>query len=105
MLVPSVSSPSSVPSSGASSLGTWQVVCWIDSKALFGDELTHRADVLPQAEAYVHRYGPGLVIYWFGHAPLKNLMGEEGGADGGNGGVAVAAFGVPNFIVLPGQGA
>ena len=28
-------------------------------KALFGDVNTHQRNVLPQAEGYVHRFGPG----------------------------------------------
>ena len=42
------------------------IVHWIDSKALFGDGETHAASVLPQTQSYVARYGPGLVVYWFG---------------------------------------
>ena len=44
-----------------------RVINWIDSKAMFGDEETHVNDVLPQVVSYVNRYGPGLVIYWFGY--------------------------------------
>lgn len=29
------------------------------AKALFGDVYTHQKNVLPQAEGYVHRFGPG----------------------------------------------
>eukprot|EP00934_Nitzschia_sp_Nitz4_P004059 Nitzschia sp. Nitz4//scaffold150_size53981//12331//13028//NITZ4_006672-RA/size53981-augustus-gene-0.33-mRNA-1//1//CDS//3329537056//4049//frame0 len=51
----------------------WRVVCWIDSKAMFGDSFSHNKQVLPQAESYVHRFGPGMILYWFGHAPLSML--------------------------------
>mmetsp|Transcript_47133 Transcript_47133/g.69833 ORF Transcript_47133/g.69833 Transcript_47133/m.69833 type:complete len:339 (-) Transcript_47133:564-1580(-) len=72
----------------------WKVVCWMDSKALFGDVRTHHADVLPQAEGYVHRFGPGVVLYWFGHAPLDRL-GD------GHGDVVVVGWDVPRYIMLP----
>jgi hypothetical protein len=47
-------------------------------QALFGDIDTHTNSVLPQVETYVHRFGPGLVIYWFGHAPLTRLGDGHG---------------------------
>lgn len=40
---------------------------------MFGDENTHHSDVLPQAEAFANRFGPGLILYWFGHAPKSRL--------------------------------
>ncbi|KAL7543008.1 hypothetical protein ACHAWF_007299 [Thalassiosira exigua] len=97
----------------------WKVVCWIDSKvrlsvhnlivrramhsrvlsqplgkALFGDVDTHHSSVIPQAEAYVHRFGPGLVLYWFGHAPLERL-GD------GRGDIVVAGRELPEMAMLP----
>lgn len=72
----------------------WKVVCWIDSKALFGDVQTHNSSVLPQAETYVHRFGPGIVLYWFGHAPLEHL-GD------GHGSVVVMGWNLPDSFILP----
>jgi len=42
------------------------MVSWIDSKATFGDERSHAAALEGQYQTYTNRYGPGLVIYWFG---------------------------------------
>ncbi|KAK1932063.1 Uncharacterized protein P3T76_012563 [Phytophthora citrophthora] len=47
--------------------GQIHVVNWIDSKAMFGDRDTHETENASQLQGYVNRYGPGMVIYWFGH--------------------------------------
>ncbi|RLN89620.1 hypothetical protein BBJ28_00014457 [Nothophytophthora sp. Chile5] len=47
--------------------GQLHVVHWIDSKAMFGDRHTHETENASQLQGYVNRYGPGMVIYWFGH--------------------------------------
>ncbi|KAE8970666.1 hypothetical protein PR003_g26026 [Phytophthora rubi] len=47
--------------------GQLHVVNWIDSKAMFGDRHTHETENASQLQGYVNRYGPGMVIYWFGH--------------------------------------
>lgn len=41
-------------------------VCWIDSKAKFGDDFTLNKDYTNSVSSYVGRFGPGMVIYWFG---------------------------------------
>jgi CDAN1-interacting nuclease 1 len=72
----------------------WKVVCWIDSKALFGDEATHKDSIKNQAESYIHRYGPGLVLYWFGHAPLELL-------DDSQGDIVICGWKLPDELLLP----
>mmetsp|Transcript_27924 Transcript_27924/g.41223 ORF Transcript_27924/g.41223 Transcript_27924/m.41223 type:complete len:358 (+) Transcript_27924:140-1213(+) len=71
---------------------SWRIVCWIDSKALFGDARTHKDSVLSQAESYIHRFGPGLVLYWFGHAPqLDDAQGD----------ITICGWNLPNNLLLP----
>lgn len=61
-LLPSLQVPVAVCVAG----GAWRVVHWVDSKACFGDERMHSQALEGQYATYVNRYGPGLVIYWFG---------------------------------------
>jgi hypothetical protein len=44
-----------------------QIVNWIESKATFGDEETHKVYLEDQLTSYKNRYGSGLVIYWLGY--------------------------------------
>lgn len=52
-----------------------RVVNWIESKASFGDKENHAGYLKNQYICYSNRYGPGLVVYWFGY--IKEL--EEDG--------------------------
>jgi hypothetical protein len=72
----------------------WKLISWIDSKALFGDIDTHHQSVVPQAESYVHRFGPGLIIYWFGHAPLHRLGSLAGE-------ITIVGWKLPQKYMLP----
>ena len=82
--------------------GTWRVVRWIDSKALFCDPVTHKYEVSKQAEGYVHRYGPGCVVYWFGWGGGGGRKGEEGG--GAEEGWFWTGGGMPRMRVNPDGG-
>lgn len=52
--------------SGSAVVYKHHVVNWIDSKAMFGDEKEH-LKYMKQYTSYRSRYGPGMVIYWFGY--------------------------------------
>lgn len=41
-------------------------IYWIDSKALFGDEIEHRRCIKKQFSHYLETFGSGMVVYWYG---------------------------------------
>ncbi len=43
-----------------------KIVRWIDSKAKFGCKFFLEKDYFDSVQSYVGRFGPGLIIYWFG---------------------------------------
>ena len=61
-----VRSRTSSGNSGNAVVFKHHVVNWIDSKAMFGDEKEHMK-YMKQYISYRSRYGPGMVIYWFGY--------------------------------------
>jgi len=50
--------------------------------------------VFSQAEGYVHRFGPGLILYWFGHAPVSKL-------ENANGDLVIVGWKLPEIILWP----
>ena len=55
-----------------------RIVNWIDSKASFCDPLVHVERGADQFQGYVNRFGPGMVVYWFG---VIDELAEESGGD------------------------
>lgn len=49
-------------------------VRWIESKALFGDELEHRHYMNKQFKEYSELFGDGMVVYWYGF--LESLASD-----------------------------
>lgn len=54
------------------------VVHWIESKASFGDDHSHRTYLTEQFWSYWNRFGPGLVIYWYGFISELDCQRERG---------------------------
>lgn len=52
------------------------VINWIESKAMFGDKENHATYFNEQLKCYWNRFGPGLVIYWFGYLEILDYGRE-----------------------------
>ncbi|KAK4885413.1 hypothetical protein RN001_001684 [Aquatica leii] len=49
------------------------IINWVESKARFADEEIHKEYFRSQYGSYWNRFGPGLVIYWFGFVETKRI--------------------------------
>ena len=63
---------------------------------MYGDVHTHR-QYQDQCDAYIHRFGPGMILYFFGHAPLS-LLGD---ANVANGDLVVTGWQFPDTFLWP----
>ena len=51
-------------------------ISWIESKAIFGDEVEFRKNVRKQLKQYTEMFGNGIVVYWFGFC--DNIVPPDG---------------------------
>lgn len=59
--------------------GEQVVALWIDSKASFGGRDALLQGLREQLTSYRMRFGPGVVVFWFGHAAEhRDIMHERG---------------------------
>ncbi|RVE57401.1 hypothetical protein OJAV_G00216020 [Oryzias javanicus] len=54
------------------------IVHWIESKASFGDDHSHHTYLNEQFWSYWNRFGPGLVIYWYGFIGELDCQRDRG---------------------------
>lgn len=54
------------------------IVHWIESKASFGDDQSHQTYLNEQFWSYWNRFGPGLVIYWYGFIGELDCQRDRG---------------------------
>ncbi|XP_017955239.1 uncharacterized protein C15orf41 homolog [Drosophila navojoa] len=53
------------------------IVNWIESKANFGDPKSHKWNIQQQLLSYCNRFGPGIIIYWFGYHEETPLLPDN----------------------------
>ncbi|XP_033334038.1 CDAN1-interacting nuclease 1 [Megalopta genalis] len=53
------------------------IINWIESKARFGNLEIHHKYIKEQFLSYWNRFGPGLVIYWFGFIDILSESSEK----------------------------